>query len=120
MTYYVEKLRNESKFKDFLKDVKALDRFKRLKSYYHNIYDFIDHCNELNTSRDLIRVEDLSEKQIYEKRKGNIEIESYYEIEIDYALHIRFYGTEYLEDYDQENECYNLVSFGFVEKIEIV
>ena len=126
--YTIDSLQNEEKFNTFKEDLIKYDDFHKFVNNYSdflNTNQFIEVFDDLNTSRD-VYVDDgnsftssFSDKTIYDQYGDNAKVEAYAEVEVGYGKHVKLYGTAFFEEYNEEDEVFNLMSFGDYDRIEL-
>lgn len=126
--YTIDSLQNEEKFNTFKEDLIKYDDFHKFVNNYSDFFNtnqFIEVFDDLNTSRD-VYVDDgnsftssFSDKTIYDQYGDNAKVEAYAEVEVGYGKHVKLYGTAFFEEYNEEDEVFNLMSFGDYDRIEL-
>ena len=115
MRYEIERLRNDEEYlEDFLNELPS--SWRRQIS---DVNDFIDYFDQKNTSREIYRVEDATDEEIFKTTKGDTEVEAYAQVEVRCGWLIELYGTEELYDYDEDEKIYTASSFGEYNYIDL-
>lgn len=125
MKYDIKRLRTDKNYFDAFKS----ELPSEFKKHTRNVDEFIKYFDLKNTSREIYYNDidwDATDKQIYDDMdimgidaSEYIELSAYTRIKgNDYE--ILLHGTNYLEHYDDEHDCYADTCFGDYEAIEIL
>lgn len=107
-TYEYEELKDEKVFQELLAEVGKTQRGRWFTDSI-DVDGFIDRVETkfyADVSRELYRIDNQTEEEIYEEQGDPAEIESYLEYELQSSVLIRIYGYETLERYDEEMKIY--------------
>lgn len=118
MKYFIESLHNEKAFEQFKKEISMHDKHKKFKGIV-DVDDFLKRFDEVNTSREIKRLDNKTDKELYDENGQQCEVSACAEVELECSLFIRLYGIESNEEYNEDDEIYMMSSFGDYYAVEI-
>lgn len=117
-TYLINDLYNEDKFAEFKNELMTTQQRRVFRDMY-DVNDFLKQFDDANESRDVVFSDYDDEEEIYNEFKKDAEVEAYAEVEIGNASYVRLYGYYTCEDWSEEDNVYQMCSFGGYFKVEI-